>query len=1013
MKTFKLKEQLSLAIIFFAGINIWGQTQNELLKHWAPEVYQDVNSSKSPGIIGNRQYYTARDIPVAVDFDEDWTTGNNWDNSHYQVWEQGKLTDRLTPELFPVAYTSFVETMKFYFLGYGFYHAGDDSNVASDRHENDWEMVMLCIKKDGTEFGSFQGMVTQFHRDHKKYDKNYAKWNGSHPKIYISANGTFDPTSPYEHGHGIEEFTNTGYQDDFGTDAIILQASESSKNIKDVSVGDEDWNTVQTHTYKLISINQLWNCRNNSSVYNTYTKFQGGINGLQDGGNPPWDKGYFSDPLNATNISDEKLVSPFADDDKFSYLHEDIEDDFYFYNPYYLNESGQQLNENPRAIVRKNKKWSQANIGKGDGKMYYHRKTFIVDGRGNAFGGERDNGFFVYKNFEGDIEIIATVDQLQRISGSSKAGLMIRESLSPGSKCAFLKVSPDMVVKPQFRKEDGGNTSYFKTAELKSNAPVFLKLVRKGDTFSMYYSTNGEAYTFAKSATINMDETVYVGMAVCSGVSDYFSSAALYNVSVNGNEVPEPIDAIFSTDDRTVTEGEVVEFKDLSKGEPTAWSWEFEGGTPSSSTEQHPSITYKKEGTYQVKLTVSNAKESDTEVKTGYIKVIPGIELIPGHIYTIKNVSSGKYIDVDGFSQDNHANIHQWKNTGADNQRWLVQEENGLYTFKALHSNKCMDVEREGKHDGANIQQYDCNGKNNQKWEVTRLEEGNYKIASVNSGKVLDVDIATCGSEDGCNLHQWRWHGRDNQRWVFTEAAPDAEVISGNVYQIKNAETGRFLHVDGASQDNQARVFQWENTGGDNQKWLVEKENGVYTMKVEHSGKCADVKSESKDKGAVIQQYDCNGKNNQKWRFIYLGNKQFRIESVHSGKVLDVDIAKCGQENGCTVHQWNWHGRDNQRWMFVDTEKGFKGAEGVPSSELKEPASFMVYPNPAGEFVYVKSDSDSHSVLSVYNLQGRLTYTETFMGNTAVNTSQMNGDGIFIFKLTTGSKTENFLITIE
>ena len=49
-----------------------------------------------------------------------------------------------------------------------------------------------------------------------------------------------------------------------------------------------------------------------------------------------------------------------------------------------------------------------------------------------------------------------------------------------------------------------------------------------------------------------------------------------------------------------------VEFEDTSIGAPTAWSWEFPGGSPSTSTEQHPTVVYNNVGTYDVTLTVSN-----------------------------------------------------------------------------------------------------------------------------------------------------------------------------------------------------------------------------------------------------------------------------------------------------------------------------------------------------------------------------------------------------------------------
>ncbi len=89
------------------------------------------------------------------------------------------------------------------------------------------------------------------------------------------------------------------------------------------------------------------------------------------------------------------------------------------------------------------------------------------------------------------------------------------------------------------------------------------------------------------------------------------------------NPVTEPPVADFEADQTTVVVGSTVNFTDLSTNLPDNWYWEFEGGTPSSSTDQNPSVTYNTTGTYTVSLVASNSFGSDTMVKTAYITVTP------------------------------------------------------------------------------------------------------------------------------------------------------------------------------------------------------------------------------------------------------------------------------------------------------------------------------------------------------------------------------------------------------
>jgi len=59
----------------------------------------------------------------------------------------------------------------------------------------------------------------------------------------------------------------------------------------------------------------------------------------------------------------------------------------------------------------------------------------------------------------------------------------------------------------------------------------------------------------------------------------------------------------------------IVNFHDLSAGNPTTWRWEFGDGTGSS--DQNPTHVYPFEGSYDVRLTVSNQYGSDSIFKTG------------------------------------------------------------------------------------------------------------------------------------------------------------------------------------------------------------------------------------------------------------------------------------------------------------------------------------------------------------------------------------------------------------
>lgn len=99
-----------------------------------------------------------------------------------------------------------------------------------------------------------------------------------------------------------------------------------------------------------------------------------------------------------------------------------------------------------------------------------------------------------------------------------------------------------------------------------------------------------------------------------------------------------------------VTEADVpitVNFFDKSVNIPTAWSWTFEGGNPSTSNLQNPIVTYQQSGNYDVGLAVTNPAGNDNEFKNGYLSLFPtDIEEHEGlqSLLIFPNPSSGNYL---------------------------------------------------------------------------------------------------------------------------------------------------------------------------------------------------------------------------------------------------------------------------------------------------------------------------------------------------------------------------------
>ena len=85
--------------------------------------------------------------------------------------------------------------------------------------------------------------------------------------------------------------------------------------------------------------------------------------------------------------------------------------------------------------------------------------------------------------------------------------------------------------------------------------------------------------------------------------------------------MPDEVQAAFTADATAIEAGETVSFTDQSTGNPSSWNWTFDGGNPSTSTDEDPMVHYLAAGTYTVSLTVNNLNSTSTETKSGYITV--------------------------------------------------------------------------------------------------------------------------------------------------------------------------------------------------------------------------------------------------------------------------------------------------------------------------------------------------------------------------------------------------------
>jgi len=172
------------------------------------------------------------------------------------------------------------------------------------------------------------------------------------------------------------------------------------------------------------------------------------------------------------------------------------------------------------------------NVGAAGGVCYDAANVrYTVYGAGEDIWDKYDEFHFLHRKWIGDVTISARVRHIGTIYGWAKGGVMIRENLLPDAKHAMCVLTPGNGFAMQWRELTNDWSTNKDTA---GSAPGWVKMERLGNTFTAYFSTDGLNWHVLQSATINMNDTVYIGLANCSHIDSTLNEAIFDQIVING-----------------------------------------------------------------------------------------------------------------------------------------------------------------------------------------------------------------------------------------------------------------------------------------------------------------------------------------------------------------------------------------------------------------------------------------------------------------------------------------------
>jgi hypothetical protein len=170
---------------------------------------------------------------------------------------------------------------------------------------------------------------------------------------------------------------------------------------------------------------------------------------------------------------------------------------------------------------------------------------FDIAAGGADVWGVRDEFNFVYIEKTGDFDLAARIESLTATHLYTKAGLMAREDLTPGSRHIYFQIFPDN--NPRNKNNGGFEYQYrqITDGEMKAIYPArfegtpdfpvtfpntWIRLRRVGNKFTGFTGSDGKSWKEYATFTLDLPEKVYLGAAVTSHKTTEIATAKFRSI---------------------------------------------------------------------------------------------------------------------------------------------------------------------------------------------------------------------------------------------------------------------------------------------------------------------------------------------------------------------------------------------------------------------------------------------------------------------------------------------------
>ncbi|WP_198283114.1 T9SS type A sorting domain-containing protein [Aquimarina agarilytica] len=234
-------------------------------------------------------------------------------------------------------------------------------------------------------------------------------------------------------------------------------------------------------------------------------------------------------------------------------------------------------------------------------------------------------------------------------------------------------------------------------------------------------------------------------------------------------------------------------------------------------------------------------------------------EHLGNKIHQIKNIGTGRYLEVSAGKCANNANINTWTKSNVNHHKWFVTKQGDNVYLRPVHCDSHALDKSNGTNGNVKLWKYNKDN-SNQKFKLVPIKLNTTKNVEINGvytiqNKANKQNIIS-PKWDNYNVRMYRKLTATDQQWKF-------EHIGKGVHKIKNIGTGRYLKVPFAKCERNSNVGTWTSANANHQKWIIIKEGDSHYLRPVHCETFAIDKSSGNDANVKLWKFNVNNKNQQ------------------------------------------------------------------------------------------------------------------------------------------------------